>query len=305
MTAKTIVITGANSGIGFQAALHFAARGDRVVLACRNTEKAKKAQAEILDRAPAAETVILPLDVSDLSSVREFVRLFHEQAGQLDILVNNAGIVAVPLGRTADGHEMQLATNYLGAFALTGLLLPFFPASGGRIVNVGSLAHRLGKLNPDDLNWEHTDYNEWKAYANSKVAMMSFTLELNRRLQASGSRVFALGAHPGFANTNIYQNSPTLQKRNAGDKNRLQRKMQSMVPSAESAAKPIIMAAESEDVGGGEYYGPGGILETGIGGKVGRAKIKKVARDPALAKRLWHVSEAMTGVGYLSEPATD
>lgn len=298
MTSQTVVITGANSGIGYQASLYFAKENAHVIMACRSLDKAEQAKNQILEQAPNARLTIIRLDVSDLDSVQEFVRQFGEQGEQFDILINNAGIVAMPLSRNKAGHESQLATNYLGAFALTGLLLPFFPAGKpGRIVNVGSLAHRLGKLNLDDLNWEKTEYDEWKGYANSKVAMLSHTLELDRRLRASGSTVIALAAHPGFANTNIHQNSPALNYTNPARK-WVSKHMQKFIPTAAAATRPIILAATSRDVSGGDYYGPGGFLE--IGGKPGKARINKEARDSDKAKALWEISEAMTGVRYLS-----
>ncbi len=295
---KNVVITGANSGIGFQSALHFAKKGDRVIMACRSLDKAEKAQADILAQVPDAQIVIIRLDVSSLASVREFAEEFARQVGELALLINNAGIVAIPMERNSNGHEMQLATNYLGTFALSGLLLPNFAKDKpGRIVNVGSLAHRFGKLNIANLNWEVVEYDMWKSYANSKVAVMSHTLELNRRLQENGSNIIAVGAHPGFANTNINQNSPALAKRKEST-SWFSKKMQELVPSAEAAAQPIILAAESETVKGGDYYGPRGFLE--IGGKPGKAKIKKVAKDAVLAKELWTATEQLTGVSYLS-----
>jgi NAD(P)-dependent dehydrogenase (short-subunit alcohol dehydrogenase family) len=294
-----VVVTGANSGIGFEAALHFARCGANVVMACRNLDKAHTAQRQILTEVPDARTVIIQLDVADLQSVQEFVRQFAEQIGELELLINNAGIVAIPLSRNNAGHELQLATNYLGAFALTGLLLPLFRKDiPARIVNVGSLAHRLGKLNTDDINWEKTDYGQWKAYANSKVATLSFTLELNRRLQKSGSNIIALAAHPGFANTNIHQNSPTLTRTNPLSK-WIHSKMEALIPTAADAARPIILAADGSEVKGGDYYGPGGFLE--IGGKPAKARINPLARDADLGKRLWAVSESLTGVSYLSD----
>ncbi len=299
MTTQTVVVTGANSGIGYQASLHFAKAGAHVVMACRSLDKAEKARNDIAEQAPNARLTVIRLDVSDLNSVREFAARFAEQVGQLDILINNAGIVAMPLSRNAAGHESQLATNYLGAFALTGLLLPYFPADReGRIVNVGSLAHRRGKLNPDDLNWEQAEYNEWKAYANSKVAMLSQTLELARRLQATGSKVIAVGAHPGFANTNIHQNSPALNYTNPVRK-WISKHTQKLIPDAASATRPILLAATGSDVQSGDYYGPGGFME--IGGKPAKAKVNKEARDADKARKLWAVSESMTGVHYLSD----
>ena len=269
-----------------------------MIMACRSLDKAEKARNDILRVAPNADLSIIKLDVSNLDSVREFAHQFESQVGELDLLVNNAGIVAIPLERNGAGHEMQLATNYLGAFALTGLLLPLFRKDvPARIVNVGSLAHRLGKLNPDDLNWESTPYDQWKSYANSKVAMLNYTLELNRRLQDSGSNIIALSAHPGFANTNIHQNSPALTRTSPVSK-WFHDKMSALIPTAADAARPIILAADG-DVSGGDYYGPGGFLE--IGGKPKPAKVNPVARDGELARKLWQVSEQMTGVSYLPD----
>jgi len=297
MAGRTVVITGANSGIGFEAALHFARCGARVVMACRNQDKAGDAQQRIRREVPDARTLIIQLDVSELDSVGEFVRQFSDRAGELDLLINNAGIVAIPLSRNAAGHELQLATNYLGPFALTGLLLPLFDKHrGGRIVNVGSLAHRFGKLNVDDLNWEQSDYDQWKAYANSKLAMLSHTLELNRRLQKRGGNVIALAAHPGFANTNIHQNSPALTRTNPVSK-WIHKRLEAVTPSAANAARAVILAADGAGVSGGDYYGPGGFLE--IGGRPAKARLNPLARDTELGKKLWAASEAMTGITYL------
>ncbi|GAB3102488.1 SDR family NAD(P)-dependent oxidoreductase [Aestuariicella hydrocarbonica] len=299
MTQKIIIITGANAGIGFQSTLHFAREGAKVIMACRNLDKATDAKAQIEKEVPNADLHIIRLDVSDLISVQTFAAQFIDQFGALDVLINNAGIVAIPLTRNAAGHEMQLATNYLGAFSLTGLLLPYFRKDiPTRIVNVCSLAHRMGKLNVDNLNWEITDYDQWKAYGNSKVAIMSHTLELNRRLQQSGSKTIAVGAHPGFANTNIHQNSPALNRENASALSKwFHKKMEAFIPSAADAARPIILAAEGSGVRGGDYYGPGGFLE--IGGKPATAKINKVAKNTDLAEQLWTASETLTGTRYL------
>lgn len=295
---QTVVITGANSGIGFQVALYFAGSGAKIVLACRNVDKAREAQRRILEEAPNAELLSLPLDVSELASVKQFGRLFVEQVGELDILVNNAGVVAMPLTRTSAGHEMLLATNYLGAFALTGLLLPYFRKAGARIVNVGSIAHRLGALNLPDLNWETTVYDPWKAYANSKVALLSHTFELNRRLRASVNHVIALAAHPGFANTNIKQQYEALNP--PGPIRRwYARHMTKIVPTAANAARSVILAATAEHVTGGEYYGPGGLFE--LGGAPKPARLHPVTRDVTLGRALWALSERMTGCRYLSD----
>ena len=300
MLNKVAVVTGANAGIGFQTTLSLVRMGARVVMACRSMDKATQAQGELLAEVPGADTVIIPLDLSEPESVREFARRFAAEIGRLDLLVNNAGIVGIPLARNSVGQELQLATNYLGGFALTGLLLPLFPASGwARIVNVGSLMNRFGKLDLDDLNWEKTPYDEWQGYGRSKVAMLSFTLELDRRLRKSGSNIVALSAHPGFASTNIHQNSAALQPKSAFDAWR-KKKLEPLIPRADQAARPIAHAATADTVQGGEYYGPKGLFEI-AGKKVGKARINPVARDTALGKRLWTLSESMTGVRYLSD----
>lgn len=297
---QTVVTTGANSGIGFQIALHFARSGARVVLACRNADKAHQAQREMLAQVPDAQLLYLPLDVSELQSVRLFSRLFAEQVGELDILINNAGIVAMPLTRTMAGHEMLLATNYLGPFALTGLLLPYFRKRGARVVNVGSLAHRFGALNIHDLNWETTPYEPWKAYANSKVALLNHTLELNRRLQASASHIIALAAHPGFANTNIKQQYEALHP--PGPIRRwYAHHMTKIIPTAANAARSAILAATADSVSGGEYYGPGGLFE--LGGAPKPARLHPATRQRAVSRELWKLSETMTGCRYLSDAA--
>jgi NAD(P)-dependent dehydrogenase (short-subunit alcohol dehydrogenase family) len=260
--------------------------------------RAEKAQSDLLAEVPGAQTIIIPLDVSETASIREFGRQFSDRIGQLDILINNAGMIAMPLARNSVGHELQLATNYLGAFELTGRLLPFFRSDApARIVNVGSLAHRLAKLDLDDLNWERTPYKEWKGYARSKLALLCFTMELNRRLQQRGSNIIALGAHPGFAATEIGAESPAMTPKNPFSR-WFNKKVEPLVPIAAEAARPIIHAACAEDVGGGDYYGPSGLLE--IAGKPGRARVNRIAKDVDIGKRLWALSESMTGIRYLS-----
>jgi NAD(P)-dependent dehydrogenase (short-subunit alcohol dehydrogenase family) len=295
-----VVITGANAGLGFETALELARSGASVVMACRSPERAEKARSALLSRVPAAAATVLPLDVSEPESIRAFVREFSERCGGLDVLINNAGIVAVPLSRNSVGHEMQLATNYLGAFALTGLLLPLFRADGrARVVNVGSHANRLGRLPLDDPNWERTPYRELRAYARAKLALLCFTLELERRLRRSGSRVVALGAHPGFAATDIRRHSPKLTP--PGFVGRwVDRVGAWFTPSAAEACRSIVHAARGEGVRGGDYWGPSGVLEI-RGAPAARARVNPAARDVELARRLWSLSESLTGVRYLSD----
>lgn len=298
---KTVVITGANAGLGFHTALTLARDGAHVVMGCRSMDRARAAQDALLATVPDARTTILPLDVSEPESIREFGRRFAEQIGRLDLLINNAGIVGVPLSRNSAGHELQLATNYLGAFALTGTLLPFFPGDApARIVNVGSLAHRLAKLDLDDINWETNRYDPWRSYARSKLAVLTFTMELDRRLQRRAPNLIALGAHPGFAATEIGRHSPTLTPKNALGR-WLQDKVALVIPTPADAARPILHAACATSARGGEHYGPRGFLE--IAGAPGASRVNPRARDTALGAQLWARSEAMTGVRYLDGAA--
>ncbi|MDD9947158.1 MAG: SDR family NAD(P)-dependent oxidoreductase [Myxococcales bacterium] len=298
-TAQIVVTTGANSGIGFEAALHFARSGARIVMACRSVDRGLAAQRQIQQSVAGADTIVLPLDVSEPASIADFLERFRDRVGELDVLINNAGVAVLPLARTTSGHEMHLATNYLGAFALTGRLLPYFRTGGrARIVNVGSIAHRFGRLNVDDLNWERTAYHEWKAYANSKLAILNHTFELDRRLKQTGSHVEALAAHPGIAKTSISDKSPTLRPKGTLRKWYTKR-MEKVVPSAYRAVRSILLAATAEDASGGDYYGPGGIFE--LGGDPKPARLHPQVKDAELGRRLWEVSESMTGLDFLSE----
>lgn len=281
MTGRTVVVTGANSGIGRAAARALAAKGARVVLAVRNAAKGSAA-AETM----TGDVVVRRLDLADLASVRAFAEDFTEP---IDVLVNNAGLMIPPLGRTADGFELQFGTNHLGHFALTNLLLP---RVRGRVVTVSSTGHRAGAIDFDDLNWERRPYRPFRAYAQSKLANLLFTAELQRRLTEAGSPVLATAAHPGLAATNLLghlENERSLLNR-----------LQSLVTdrfaqSDEDGALPTLYAAVA-DVPAGGYAGPGGFLEgRGAPKLVGRSK---AARDGALARRLWTVSEELTGVTF-------
>lgn len=298
MSKKVAIVTGANAGIGFAVTRALATQGFKIVMACRNQEKAESARQQLLKIIPEAELVILPLDLSEPASVRQFAEQFASEIGELDLLINNAGILAMPLSRNSAGHESQLATNYLSNFALIGYLLPCFREDRQtRIVNVGSLAHRTGKLALDDLNWEKTPYKEMKGYAYSKVALLTYTIELNRRLERSGKKLIALGAHPGFANTEIKNKSPSMKAKTRFSL-WFEKVTTPFIPLAADAARPILLAALSDDAKGGEYYGPGGFLE--IGGKPAKAKLNPVTLIPENGQKLWQLSEEMTGVRYLS-----
>ncbi len=274
---RTIVVTGANSGIGLVAARELARSGANVVLAVRNAAKGEAAAAQIGHGAQ-----VRPLDLASLASVRAFAAAWE---GPLDVLINNAGVMAVPESRTADGFEMQFGTNHLGHFALTGLLLDRIT---DRVVTVSSGAHRIGKIHLDDLNWEKR-YQRWPAYGQSKLANLLFTFELQRRLAASGSAVKALAAHPGYASTNLQSHTASIQDKLMAVGNRL------LAQSADMGALPTLYAA-TQDLPGGSYVGP-----DGIGEQRGHPKLvgcTSAARDEAVAAQLWERSEALTGVTF-------
>src|SRR4051812_24708223 len=278
-TGRTAVITGANSGLGLATARALAAAGARVVLAVRDTARGQQAAAGL-----TGQVEVRQLDLADLSSVRAFAAGW---SGDLDVLVNNAGIMAVPEARTADGFELQFGTNHLGHFALTNLLLPQVT---GRVVTVSSGLHSSGTIVLDDLNWQRRKYSATGAYAQSKLANLLFTLELQRRLTAAGSRVRALGAHPGYAATNLQGRSGS-RLMDGG------MKLGNLVfaQSDERGALPTLAAA-TRDLPGGSYLGPDRFREMrGHPTLVGRTPS---ASDPELARLLWEESARLTGIDY-------
>ena len=276
---RTVVITGATSGIGFAAAKVLTDRGARAVLAVRDQAKGADAVRRLGGLAE-----VRPLDLADLSSVRAFADGWD---GPIDLLINNAGVMAVPLGRTAEGFELQLGTNHLGPFALTNLLLPQVT---DRVVCVSSNAHRMGHIDLADLNWERRPYKQWPAYGQSKLANLLFVLELERRLTAAGSDVRALAAHPGFARTNLQGRSG-----NAWADRATMVVTKVVGQSAVQGAWPTLFAA-TQDLPGGSYVGPGGFAEArGLPQLVGRSP---EASDPELAKQLWTASADLTGITF-------
>ncbi|MCW3038178.1 MAG: putative oxidoreductase [Solirubrobacterales bacterium] len=282
-SGRTVIVTGANSGIGFAAARALAFAGADVVLAVRNVAKGKEAAERIGARATVRE-----LDLASLDSVRAFAAAWD---GPVDVLINNAGVMAVPETRTADGFEMQIGTNHLGHFALTGLLLDRIT---DRVVTVSSGAHRIGKIRLDDLNWESGSYQRWGAYGQSKLANLLFTFELQRRLAATGSAVRATAAHPGYAATNLQFHTASIQDRIMGIANKL------LAQSAEMGALPTLFAA-TQDIAGGSYVGPDGLGEQR--GHPHLVGCTASAQDPEVARRLWARSEELTGVRYGFAPA--
>ena len=283
-SGRHVVITGGNSGIGVEAARMLAGAGGRVTLAVRHVAKGEQAAAEI-----DGEVGVRELDLTRLESVRAFAA---ESDEPFDVLVNNAGVMAVPFARTEDGFEIQFGTNHLGPFALTNLLLPRIT---DRVVTISSGAHRAGRIDLDDLNWEHRSYRRWDAYGQSKLANLLFTLELQRRLTAAGSPVRALAAHPGYSATNLqfHYGNPVV--------DRVMAVLNRVVgQSAAMGALPTAYAV-TQDLPGGSYVGPDGRKELrGYPTLVGRSAS---ASDIKLAERLWTASEELTGVRFPAEIA--
>jgi NAD(P)-dependent dehydrogenase (short-subunit alcohol dehydrogenase family) len=291
-SGRCFLVTGANTGLGFEASRVLAAQGARVLLACRDKGKAEAAMARIRQTTPGADLVFLPLDQADLKSVRAAAALAAGQP-RLDALINNAGVMYPPLTRTKDGFELQFGVNHLGCFALTALLLPkLAETKGSRVVVTSSLAHRRGNLDWDDLNAEKT-YDKAQRYADSKLANALFFFELDRRLRASGSPVTAVGCHPGYAATELGRNLGALQI--------LLPLVALFLNNASMGALPTVQAATGPITPGG-YYGPIGFRE--IRGASGGATRTAAAQDPTLAQRLWEVSAAMTGIDPGLPPAT-
>jgi NAD(P)-dependent dehydrogenase (short-subunit alcohol dehydrogenase family) len=288
---RTAVVTGANSGLGLATARELARHGAGVVLACRNTEKGASALRVIEAVAPDTRLELAELDLGDLASVQSFAESFLSGHDGLDLLVNNAGVMAAPRRQTADGFELQLGTNHLGHFALTGRLIGVMEGrADARVVTLSSNAHKMGRINFDDLQSER-GYSRWGAYGQSKLANLMFALELDRRLRASGSSVKSLAAHPGYAATN-------LQSAAAPAADRLVMKFANalVAQSADMGALPSLYAATYPGLEGGSYVGPDGIGE--FRGHPHRASPNRLARDERRATRLWTVSEELTGVRF-------
>ncbi len=295
LVQRIAVITGANAGLGFQISRALSQRGFRIILACRNPEKAETAIASLQSEFPDNQFDFAQLDVSDIDSVTAFPAKLAAITPVIDLLVNNAGVTAQPLKRTAKGHELQLATNFIGPFALTKHMLDFFVQERpGRIVNISSLAHRIVGSKVCDMNFDQGPYKKWLAYGQSKFALMAFTQDLQDRLRREGRNITVVAAHPGFAATDIMVNESLLNKFALGRK--ILDKMKLVIPSAESAARPAIFAACDDSIKGGEYIGPGGFLE--IAGQPAPAKINKNVQDSALRQQIWRDAEVLAGLSY-------
>ena len=286
LSGRRYLITGGNSGIGLEAAKILAEKGADIVIACRNPAKAEEAVADI-DAVGAGAVDSVPLDLSSMASVRKAAKEVNKRYDSLDGLINNAGIMQTPETRTEDGFELQLGTNHLGHFLLAGLLYELVEKAGGRIVVVSSVAHKLGKINLDDLMQE-SSYNASTAYGQSKLANLMFALELDRRLQEAGSTVRAVACHPGYSDTRLQSTGPTGALASIYTVlNRV------WAQSAYDGAIPTVLAAADDDARSGAYYGPGSLMESL--GPVGEASISRRARNKKVAAALWQRSEELVG----------
>ena len=308
LSGRTYVVTGATSGLGLASALEFARHGGRVIVTGRNPQRLASALDAVGAAATGEDAISIALDLASLASIREAAAAIAEATDAVDVLLNNAGVMATPRGETKDGFELQVGTNHLGHFALTGLLLPLIPhgaatadgnsgntATPGRVVTVASIAHKNGKVVVDDLFFENRKYSPMAAYGQSKLANLLFTAELARKAKAANWNLIAAAAHPGLSATNLFRSGSTLMNNpivQAGNK-----AVELVVSqSAEDGALPSLYAATAPGVISGDYYGPDGIME--IRGNPKRANRTAAARDEALAADLWRKSEELTDVHY-------
>ncbi|WP_336328919.1 oxidoreductase [Haloarcula sp. CGMCC 1.2071] len=297
LRGRTVVVTGANSGLGLEGSKAFARRGATVVMACRSVERGESAAAEIREAVPNATLDIRECDLADLSNVASFADSLRDDYDAIDILCNNAGVMAIPRSETADGFETQFGVNHLGHFALTGHLLDLLRAAAGesRIVTQSSGAHEMGEIDFDDLQRERS-YGKWSAYGQSKHANLLFAYELQRRLGNHGwDDVLSVACHPGYADTDLQFRGPremgsTLRTAVMGIANAV------FAQSAEQGALPMLYAATADDVIGGEYVGPGGLFD--MRGSPEFQQSNEASRDEETAERLWAVSTDLTGVEY-------
>ncbi len=282
---RIAIVTGANGGIGYETARALAAKGARVVLACRDEAKGRDAERRLRAALPSADVRFEPLDLGSLASVRAFADAYRATSQRLDLLCNNAGVMMTPRGRTADGFETQIGTNHLGHFALTGLLLePLRRTPRARVVSVSSLVHFAGRIDLDDLQSERS-YGPTRAYAQSKLANLLFARELQRRFESAQIDALSAAAHPGSTRTDLQRHSRLMWA-----------VVQVFSHEPRSGALPTLYAAAAPDVRGGEYFGPSGFA--GCLGPPGRARSSRRSRDAAMARRLFELSEKLTGVSY-------
>ncbi|MFP4662720.1 MAG: oxidoreductase [Halanaerobiales bacterium] len=289
---KVLVVTGGNSGIGYEAVRIFALKGARVIMACRSMDRANKARLKIQEENPLANIDIIKLDLSDLESIHDFADKFKKKFNRLDVLLNNAGIMLVPYGKTEDGFEKQMGVNHLGHFALTALLFDRLKATNNsRVINISSTAHKRAEMDFDNFMFENGAYSPWKSYARSKLANLLFTYELQRRIEDNNLNMKSLAAHPGMSNTNL----------NRKFENNFFYKLfgwffEMIGQSPRAGSLPTIRAATDTQAEGGEYYGPSGLFE--IKGRPVVVESSPASHDLEDAERLWEISEELTDVKF-------
>ncbi|MWG34230.1 SDR family NAD(P)-dependent oxidoreductase [Halomarina oriensis] len=293
LNGKTAIVTGANSGLGYEITKALAAKGAHVVMACRSMDRARDAESRIERTVDDPSLSIMELDLADLSSVREFASAFESEYDRLDILVNNAGVSMPPYSTTADGFELQIGVNFLGHFALTGHLLDTITAtSGARIVSLSSGGAHLGSIDLGSFRGDEQSYSRWSAYTQSKLAMSQFAVELQRRFNRDGNDTKSFAAHPGWSDTNLPRHSPVAIPDFV---------LNRVSMPAEQGALPTLYAATDPEAIGGAHYGPDGFLE--MSGYPELATLPSGVKDRQTAKRLWTAAEELTGVRYPSENA--
>jgi len=287
-SGRVAIVTGANTGIGFETAAALAAEGAKIVVACRNRQKADAALGRIRERTPDADLEFIDFDLASLAAVERFADAFRAGHDRLDLLINNAGVMAVPLGHTKDGFEVTFGCNHLGHFALTGRLMDLMQTtSGARVVTVSSLTHRMGVLDFENLNAEKS-YRKMAAYGQSKLANLLFTFDLQRRIENAGSEILVTAAHPGWSGTELQRHTSVIDF------------FGPLAQGPAMGALPTLRAAVDPGAVSGDYFGPRGPFELfGYPKRVGTAA---AARNQVDARRLWRVSEELSGVSFLSDP---
>ena len=293
LTGKTIIVTGGNSGLGFEAVKALSSKGAELILACRSTNKGEQAKNQILEAQPKSNITVMELDLADLKSIRNFVDAFKQKHTQLDILLNNAGIMMVPYGLTKDGFENQIGTNHLGHFALTGLLLDLLKKTPkARVVNVSSIAHKSGVMDFNNLLYTNGEgYTPMKAYGRSKLSNLLFTYELQRFFESNKIDCSAIVAHPGVSDTNLFVHAAPKWVMNV-----LRPLFLTFVQPASMGVLPELRAATDPTAKGSDYFGPDGKRE--MKGYPVLVKSTTAANSIEDAKKLWEASEKLTGVIY-------
>jgi NAD(P)-dependent dehydrogenase (short-subunit alcohol dehydrogenase family) len=285
---RVVIVTGANSGIGYDTAMALAQQGAEVIMACRNLVNAGAAKSKIIAATNNEKVQVIALDLSSLASVKRFTEDFLQQYSRLDLLINNAGIMVPPYSLSTEGFESQLAANYIGHFALTGQLLDLLEKTpGSRIVSLSSVAHKMGKIYFQDIHFKNA-YNAGRAYSQSKLACIIFALELQRRLTANNYQTLSVAAHPGVSQTNLDQHVSKF----------ILPLVRLLSQPSAAGALPTLYAALGDDIVGGDFCGPDGFKE--MRGKPIKVTPSAQAQDTETAEKLWALTESMTGVKYFS-----